>query len=637
MYNKSNFLNSKNKKKHLRHNKIMKKKIILISITCLIITFLIGLITFTFSSNIYINHPNYLEFKNTDGEVDYAYTHQYQGGYVKIEEVSQEFLITLITTEDKNFYNHHGFDYKRIIKSMIDNFLSNSITQGASTITQQLAKNLYLSNEKTWSRKIQEALIAKKIENRYSKEYILELYINSVYFAHNLYGLKIASEFYFHKEPSELNFQESCILVGVINAPNAYSPFIDEKASNEKKKNIAYNLFKNSKITAEEYYKIIYNKPKLYGYLDVTQDIERYYHQAIFRELKYRNLYNELDTEQGLSIETYYKKEIEEIIKKSINRYEFEDQVSVVVMKPYSNEVLALCGGKNYLDSQYNRALDSYRQIGSTIKPFIYYLGLTQGMTPLSKFTSKPTTFTLEDGTLYTPNNANNIYANRKINMVEALGMSDNIYAVKTTLLVGSKNVARLLNALGGNITSPTLAISLGGVEMTPLELTAAYNALASEGKYYPPHFIKKVSLFNDTILYSDKRNYSTVLKYDETLMINHLLKSSFDKGLITYSTPTMASYQVNSAFACKTGTTSSSSWTVGFNKDYTVLVYVGSDDNQNLKDGKVSKKIFRDIVTSLTLNKEENFYSFPSYLKSFKLHNGIYNTYSFNYLTRKN
>ena len=123
----------------------MKKKIILISITCLIITFLIGLITFTFSSNIYINHPNYLEFKNTDGEVDYAYTHQYQGGYVKIEEVSQEFLITLITTEDKNFYNHHGFDYKRIIKSMIDNFLSNSITQGASTITQQLAKNLYFS------------------------------------------------------------------------------------------------------------------------------------------------------------------------------------------------------------------------------------------------------------------------------------------------------------------------------------------------------------------------------------------------------------------------------------------------------------------------------------------------------------
>lgn len=616
----------------------MKKKIIILSIlSSLLLTFTFVFCCFTFSRNVFINHPNYIELRNNEGEIDFSYNHKYEGYYVQLKDVSDCFIKTLINTEDKNFYTHHGFDYKRIIKSFIDNFLSSSINQGASTITQQLAKNLYLTNEKTWSRKIQEAILAKKIEMHYNKETILEFYINSVYFAHNIYGLATASEFYFHKKPNELNFQESCLLVGVINAPNAYSPFIDEEACNEKQKDIAYNLYLNNIINAEQYYEILYNKSPLYGSLNENSQIEKYYHQAIFRELKKRNIFYEDDQEQGLIVETYYRKDIEELIEKTINKYDFIDQVSVIVMKPYSNEILALCGGKNYDESQYNRALDSYRQIGSTIKPFIYYLGLLNGLTPLSKFTSQPTTFSLEDGSIYTPKNASNIYANREISMVEALGMSDNIYAVKTTLLVGSKNVAALMNSLGGKITNPTLAISLGGIEMTPLELATAYNTLASEGTYYPPHFIKKVTSFDGSIIYEDKKSHTVKLKYDECIMINHLLRSSFDRGLITYSTPTMASYQVKSPFACKTGTTFSSSWTVGFNKNYTILVYVGDDNNQELHDGKVSKKIFRDLAVSLTLNQDDSFYGKPSSLKSFKFHNGIYSTYSYEYLTRKN
>ena len=139
--------------------------------------------------------------------------------YVELKDVSSCFIKTLINTEDKNFYNHHGFDYLRIIKSLFENIKSNSLDQGASTITQQLAKNLFLNNEKTILRKIKEAQIARKIESTYSKDYILELYINTVYFAHNIYGLKSASEFYFHKEPSLLNYQESCLLAGACATP----------------------------------------------------------------------------------------------------------------------------------------------------------------------------------------------------------------------------------------------------------------------------------------------------------------------------------------------------------------------------------------------------------------------------------
>ncbi len=615
------------------HNNIMKKKLYLF------ITFIIiGLLTFSFFNVLHvnkidINRPNYIELYDNNNNLFYSYNNDYQGEYVELKDVSSCFIKTLINTEDKNFYNHHGFDYLRIIKSLFENIKSNSLNQGASTITQQLAKNLFLNNKKTILRKIKEAQITKKLESAYSKDYILELYINTVYFAHNIYGLKSASEFYFHKEPSLLNYQESCLLVGIINAPNLYSPLIDLNASNNKQKTIAYNLYKNNIININEYYDIIFNKSIIYGSSKKENNVEKYYHQAIFKELKNLNINSSLN---GLKIETYFNKEIESLINNVLNKYELIDQVSVIVMKPYSNEVLALVGGKNYYKSQYNRALESYRQIGSTIKPFIYYLALEKGLTPLSKFTSEPTKFTLENGLTYSPNNANNIYAYRKINMVEALAMSDNIYAVKATLLVGSSNIKKLLNRLGANIENETLAISLGGCELTPLQLISAYNTLASTGKYYKPSFIKKVSLFNDTILYEDKKISKSVLNYDTTLIINHLLKAPFDQGLKTYSSPTMLPYQLNKTFACKTGSTPSSSWVVGFNKDYTLLVYVGDDNNKTLHDGRVSKKIFKDIVFSLTLDKEDNFYTYPNNLKPFKIHNGINNIYSFTYLTQK-
>lgn len=615
----------------------MKKKIILSITIAFISSIILTFLSFSLFNNIYINKPNYIEIRNSNEETISTYNHNYEGGYVELKDISTCFIETLINTEDKNFYNHKGFDYKRIGKSIIDNISSNSLSQGASTITQQLAKNLYLSNEKTWNRKIKEAFLTIKIENQYTKNYILELYINNIYFAHNLYGLKIASDYYFHKEPSQLNYQESCLLVGIINAPNLYSPFIDEKASLKKQKDIAFNLYKNNIITINEYHTIIRTKLQLYGYLSNNQNNNAYYFQGISRQINKLNLYNKNDTEQGLIINTYFDKDIQNIVEKNIKKYDFEDQISVIIMKPFSNQVISLIGGKDFSKSEYNRALDSYRQIGSTIKPFIYYLSLCSGLTPLTKFESKPTTFTLEDGTTYSPKNSNEIYANRKITMVEALAMSDNIYAVKASLIIGTNQIKNLLNQLGANIREHTLAISLGGVEMTPLQLAGVYNTLASEGIYYEPSFIKEVKRTDGTTIYKDKQTKKSLLKYDETMIINHLLKSPFDNGLITYSSPTMKSYKTKNIFACKTGTTKSSSWTVGYNKDYTLLVYVGDDNNLTLHDTTISKKIFRDIANEITINKKDNFYSYPSNLKTFKFHNPIYSTYSFEYIKQKN
>lgn len=615
----------------------MKKKILSGSIFTVIVLLLIGWISYLLYPNVYPEKPNCIEIRNMQGETEYLYNHSYRGTYVPLSEVSQEFITTLLLTEDHNFYRHRGFDYARIFLSGIDNLKSRSLSQGASTITQQLARTLYLSNEKSWKRKINEAYIAMKLEEKYTKDYILELYINSVYFAHNLYGLGAASDYYFHKTPSELNYGESCLLVGIINAPNLYSPFLDEESSRNKWKSIAYVLYQNGAVTVEEYYDILRNFPRLYG--DFSQSfspIIPYYHEGILRELEAKNLYDPEDTELGLTVDTYLRKDIETIVEQAVKRYDFEDQIAVCVMKPYSGRVLALCGGKDYRDSQYNRALDSRRQIGSTIKPFLYYQGLRAGMSPLTTFTSEPTEFHLEDGTVYRPSNAGNIYANREITMVEALAMSDNIYAVKTALLTGSQSVAELMFSLGAKTQDLNLTLSLGAIEMTPLELCAAYNALASEGIYYPPAFVHQVTRADNIPLYRAANKGAKALREEECLMMNYMLKSTFDPALITYSTPTMRAYDPGKTFACKTGTTASSSWTVGFNPNYTILVYVGDDRNETLHDGSVSKKIWRDIATSLTTNDENIFYAYPSSLKAFRFHNSLYDTYSEDYLRKR-
>lgn len=612
--------------------KKIKKSYLLICVIIIIIPLLSGFY-FLSSPSVHLSQPYYLEIFDDNKEKVFSYNHGYDGEYTPLNEISECFINTLITIEDKNFYKHNGFDYLRITKSIFSNIKTNSFNQGASTITQQLARTIYLSNEKSISRKINEAILARKIEKKYHKEYILELYINSVYFAHNLYGIGAASEYYFRKKPKDLNYQESCLLVGVINAPNIYSPFINLQASLSKQKNIAFQLLKNNIIDANEYFNILQYKSPLYGPYQKDILLENYYSQGLIQEIKNNKTINNEKT--GLLVQSHFNKEAQNIIKSTIKRYSCEDEISVIIMKPYSGKIIALSGGKDFNESQYNRALYAKRAIGSTIKPLLYYIGLNKGLTPLSKFTSKPTNFKLADGSYYSPHNSNNIYANKKINMVEAIAMSDNIYAVKTAIFIGLDNLKSLLNRFNVKLDNINLTASLGNVEMTPLELISIYNTFASEGVYYKPTFIKNIKNADGVTLYTSSVSGKQLLNYEECLMINYLLQSPFDNALTSYSTPTMRNYQVNNLFCTKTGTTDSSNWTVGFNQDYTVLVYVGNDNNEKIKDATLSRKVWRDIVNSLTLNTNNRFYSYPQSLHAFQFYNSEYNTYSKIYLKK--
>lgn len=216
--------------------------------------------------------------------------------------------------------------------------------------------------------------------------------------------------------------------------------------------------------------------------------------------------------------------------------------------------------------------------------------------------------------------------------MVEAISLSDNIYAIKTTLLVGSKNLANLLNKFSIVCENINPTLGLGSISLSPLELTSLYNCLASEGVYYKPSFVNKVSLQDGTLLKTFSSKSTKILNSDLSLIINHLLKSPFDTSLTSYTYPSLGSYQTKSTFSAKTGSTESTNWVVGYNPNYTICVYVGNDDNSSISNPKLARTIFQEIANELTENKGDIFYEPSSKLKGFTLTNSLINRQSKTY-----
>lgn len=576
---------------------------------------------------VHLNRLYQVAITDHQGNELYSLIRSNLSDYVAIDEISEAFKKTVVTIEDKRFYSHNGLDYTRIAKSFWENFRQNEIVQGGSTITQQVARMAYLDNSKSYTRKIKEALYAKKIEEKYTKDQILEMYVNNCYFAHNLYGVSAASDYYFGKTPDQLNYAESALLVGVINAPNLYAPDIDYSASIEKQRQILYTLYQNGVLTVQEYYDEMNRKLEFSYQTDADRINLGYYQEAIENQLKEMNLWTESYLRQGIQVESNLDMEVYEIVNGIVNEYRGQvrdDQIAVVVMKPYSGEVLTLIGGFDYRESPYNRALYSKRQIGSTIKPFLYYLGLKKGMTPLSQFVSEETTFNIEGIGSYSPKNASGNYAGRKINMVEAIALSDNIYAVKTTLLVGSSSLAQLLTRFGVECDNVNPTIGLGSISLTPLELTSLYNCLASEGTYYPPSFLKKVRLSDQTLLGTSKKASKKVLDHKETILINHLLKAPFDSALASYTYPSLGNYRTTHTFAAKTGSTETTNWVIGYNPYFTIGVYVGNDENQPLYSTRLARTVFQNIADRLCEKKEDIFYEVDSSFQSFRFYNRL-------------
>ena len=539
--------------------------------------------------------------------------------YVELNNISDYVKNSIVSIEDKNFYNHKGFDYLRIAKAMLVNLKSKKLKEGASTISQQYIKNLYLTFDKTWERKIQEALLTLELETHYSKDEILEGYLNTIDFGAGNYGIKEASKYYFNKEPKDLSLAEASIIVGIPKNPSYYNPVTNYENAKERQKNVLISMVKNKYISKDEMNEAINEPLNFYAKNDKVELSSIYYYRdAVLKELSnIKEIPSSLLDMEGLKIYTNLDKDVQKNLENNIDK-EMKNsslQVASVIITPSNGKIVALIGGKEYSKSQYNRAYSSKRQVGSTIKPFLYYSALENGFTPSSTFLSERTTFNLGD-TMYSPKNAGNIYANKNISMLTAIAYSDNIYAMKTHLFLGTDSLSKITKKVGIKTEVKENASSaLGTTEINMIDYSNGFITLANEGKHETPHLIEKITDNNGKILYEYKYSNDYVLNKKYVYILNNLLTSTYNYSLINYTSPTLVSIsnELKGKYAAKSGSTKTDYWTVGYNKDYLMLVWAGNDDNSEVKskDSKITKKIWAKTISTIKDNKNE-WYDIP-------------------------
>ncbi len=596
--------------------KIIKK--ILKYITILLILFLI---VYTILW-IYAKCAKKLPIKSANSYYMYDNNDQLFNGanddWISLNNISDNLIKATIAGEDKNFYNHKGFDYLRILKALYTNILNKDNVQGASTISQQFAKNLFLTFDKTWNRKFEEAILTIRLEAHYDKNSILEGYLNTINYG-GVFGIKNASQYYFNKNPKDLTLAEATIIAGIPKSPSNYSPILNYNNAKKRQKIILNAMVKNKYITEKEA-KNAYNESlKLVGEEESKKSsLLQYYEDAVYHELESINsIPHSLIETGGLKIYTTLDKNALSILENKINEYMKDDdlQIASVLMEPKTGNILAIAGGKNYNKSEYNRVISSKRQVGSTIKPILYYAALNNGFTPSSTFTSEKTNFNIGNNKSYNPKNYNNIYANGPISMAAAIAYSDNIYAIKTHIFLGENtlvNTAKKLNIkLKNNISA-----ALGTDEVNILNMMQAYGTFANEGHYVKPHFITKVEDIEGNVLYKYKQKNKTVLNKDNVYILNELLTSSYDNNLLDYNTPTCLGIapKITKTYAIKTGTTDTDHLIFGYNKDAVMGIWMGYDDNRNVEVnvGSTMKNLWIDVMEEYLKEKKNNWYKTP-------------------------
>ncbi len=541
--------------------------------------------------------------------------------WVNIKDISQNLINATISTEDKNFYNHQGFDYLRIAKAMYINIKNKTIMQGASTISQQYVKNLYLDFNQTWKRKIEEAFLTLKLEVHYSKDDILEGYLNTINYGQGNYGIENASNFYFNKKASELNLEEAIILAGIPKSPENYNPISNYDNSIKRAKIVAKSMLDNEYLTEEEYSLLFKNKIEIYGKRKSNNmQTLMYYHDAVLNELNNLNeIPKSLIKSGGLKIYTELDTSVQKSMDESIikNATDKNVQLSSVVVNPKTGGIMALTGGVDYSKSQYNRAISAKRQVGSTIKPFLYYAALENNMTEASTFLSEKTSFVFANNQTYSPKNHSNKYGNKEITMAAALAYSDNVYAVKTHLFLGEEQLVNTLKLAGLKTNLKAIpSLALGAQEINMLDFAQSYATLANYGNKTDIHLIKKVEDFNGHTLYKYEDESEQVLNKDSVYIINEMLTNTYNPKFIDYLSPTVLylNSKISRKYALKSGTTENDYWIVGYNPDILMMVWAGNDMNSNV-DSSYSKKIkniWVDTVENYEKDKPNSWYEVP-------------------------
>ncbi|MEI6157487.1 MAG: PBP1A family penicillin-binding protein, partial [Atribacterota bacterium] len=423
--------------------------------------------------------------------------------YVPLSDIPDVLRKVFIASEDQNFYSHPGIDLVGILRAAYQDLLNLKIVEGASTITQQLARNRFLSQKRIFNRKIKEILLALLIEKKYTKDEILEAYLNQIYFGHGAYGVKTAARIYFDKDLSHLNLAETAMLAGILRSPGNFSPYVNLRAAKVQQKRALRRMKEIGFITPEEMDKVLETPIVLSGLKKIASEA------PYFVDYVLKDLLNQFDEEMvfsgGLKVFTTLDLDVQEIANKTLKESGY--QGAILCLDPKNGNILAMVGGRDYQESKFNRAYQALRQPGSTFKPFVYTTAIDGGISPVDIFVDEPLVF---------PNNWKPKNYDKKfrgpMTLHEALEQSINIVGIKVLQQVGIDKAMSYAQRMG--IHSPlqgNLSLVLGTSEVTLLELADAYSAFANGGRVPEPLAILKIEDSSGQVLFYGKRKVKQI------------------------------------------------------------------------------------------------------------------------------
>lgn len=538
---------------------------------------------------------------------------------VPLDNISPNLKRAVLAIEDSHFYLHHGINPGGVMRALVANIEQGETVEGGSTLTMQLVKNLFLSPNRSFSRKSAEAVLAIRMEQILEKNEILELYLNQVYWGHNLYGIETASQSYFNKPSSELTLAEGAMLAGIIQAPEEYSPFVNYPLAKQRQAVVLRRMRDLKWITAEEEAEAR-QQPLLVGRVtSFGQSNLPYVTDAVIQELT-RRFGRDAVLKGGMRVQTTIDMNFQRMAEQTVRRWHerlyyqglfysrTNGQVALVAVDPRTHFVKAMVGGVDFQSSQYNRAIQARRQTGSAFKPFVYYAAFASGRYgPESIVQDTPVSYRDGNG-YYSPQNYGGGFSGA-VSIRKALEVSLNIPAIKLGQAVGLNKVIEICRALG--ITSPmepVISMPLGAIDMTPMEMAGAFATFASNGWHSDPTFIVQVTDSMGNILLDNTPKPKLVLDPWSVASLTNVLQ-----GVISQGTATSA--RIGRPAAGKTGTTSSQRdiWFVGYVPQLSTAVWVGNDDNRPLASGATGGSfvapIWRDFMHQAMQGKPvENF-----------------------------
>lgn len=508
-----------------------------------------------------------------------------------LDQIAPELKLAVVAVEDSGFYRHNGLNPYSIGRAALVNYQKGGVSEGASTLTMQLVKNLFLTRERTFSRKLAEAILAIRVEQVFTKNEILEMYLNNIYWGHNNYGIQTAAESYFNKSAAELNLAEASVLAGLIQAPEQYSPFLNYANTKKRQAAVLARMRTLNWISPEEE-EAARKEPLMVGKPTAWRRSKSpFITEVVTKELEERFGRDKI-LQGGIRVQTTidrnFQKMAEESVREShqmLQRWGLRaDQIALAAVDPRTHFVKALVGGVDFKSSQFNRAVQSRRQPGSSFKPFVYYAALASGKyTPGTTINDSPVSYPIPGG-IYRPQN----YGGKQdfagiMSLSTSLIQSRNIPAVKLGKAVGLEKVIEICRQLGiESPMQPVISLPLGSIGVTPLEMAGAFATFANNGWQSDTTVILQVTDSKGNILLDNTPEPKKVLNPWATASLTTMLKGVLQPG------GTGKNANIGRPAAGKTGTTSSERdvWFVGYVPQLATAVWVGNDNYQSMGKG---------------------------------------------------